>query len=492
MASRFHRELSKKVFIRGTNSADLFEITREPAKTTIRLFDSDKEGNKNEQYYERTFSNDITKEIQLYALEGQDVIRVNGNASGGIRIYVVGGEGDDKALVEGSQRAGNIRVQDTQPKVEVVDSEPVKYHQVGDVGNTYVRRSFLFDYAVPKIIIAGNPDDGLLLGGGAQWTVHGFQKSPYASLHTLTGFYAIATQAFGIDYAGEWTDVFGKVDAGLTAGYKGPTFVQNFFGFGNDSEEFDFDGENKDFYRVRKQNISFVPFLRLGQEQGSSLKLRLGYENHEVEDSEGRFVTSPQSGLNADVFENKQFGVVNLAYQYRVVDNPVITRRGIDLDISAGLDFPLEGEDDAHRYLKTSLALYYQFKSLGKPVLATRVGMDWHGGDYQFYQGAILGSQDNFRGVRKERFVGDRMFYHNTDLRFRISQWRSYYLPASFGIQLNFDHGRVWYEPEESDTWHYAYGGGLWISPFQTLMFSVNYHKSDVDNRISLGMGFFF
>jgi hemolysin activation/secretion protein len=196
--------------------------------------------------------------------------------------------------------------------------------------------------------------------------------------------------------------------------------------------------------------------------------------------------------LGLDVFEEKKFGVVGAAFQYKIVDNPLWIRRGMDFDVSAGLDIPVNGDDDAHQYLKTALAMYYQFKHLGRPTLATRVGMEWHGGDYQFYQGAILGSQENFRGVRKERFVGDRVFYHNTDLRIRISQWRSYYIPASFGIQLNFDHGRVWVDGEDSDTWHYAYGGGFWFSPFQQLLLSINYHKSDIDQRFSVAMGFLF
>ncbi len=490
-ASRYYRELAKTVQITGTHNSDYIEITHEPGQTTVQVFDSNKEGDKNERYYSRSFANDITKEIQIYGLEGQDHIVINGTESGGIQTYVVGGEDDDHVMIDGKQNHGKIKILDTQSPDKIVGDYSVSYQRVGDDHNVYERRAFLYNYGVPKFLIAGNPDDGFLIGGGGQWTKHGFQKSPFASMHTLTGFYAFATQAFGIDYSGEWTDALGKIDVGLNASFKAPTFVQNFFGFGNDSEEIE-DAEDKDFYRVRKRSYGIVPYLKAGKEQGSSFALRAGYESHEVENNEDRFVTTPQSGLNADAFDEKRFGVVGAAFQYRVVDNPLLVRRGVDLDLSTGLDLPLSGDDDPHSYLKASLATYFQFKHLGKPVLATRIGMQWHGGDYQFYQGAILGSQENFRGVRKERFVGNRMFYHNTDLRIRLSQWRSYYLPASFGIQLNFDHGRVWQDSEDSDTWHYAYGGGVWISPFQTLLLSINYHKSDVDQRFSVAMGFLF
>jgi hypothetical protein len=192
------------------------------------------------------------------------------------------------------------------------------------------------------------------------------------------------------------------------------------------------------------------------------------------------------------VFEENGLGTVSLAFQNRQVDNPILIRRCFHIDIAPGVDIPVTGDQDLHQYLKTSVAMYYQLRHLGQPVIATRVGMDWHGGEFQFYQGAVLGAQSNFRGVRKERFTGDRMFYHNTDVRIGLFTWKSYYLPASVGLQFNFDHGRVWADGEESDTWHYAYGGGVWVSPFQTLLISANYHKSDIDNRFSVAMGFFF
>jgi len=373
----------------------------------------------------------------------------------------------------------------------IIGSHRVNYEQVGDDRNVYERRAFINDYGVPMFVLALNPDDGFLIGGGAQWTRHGFQKTPFASRHSMTGFYAFGTQAFGIDYNGEWTDVLGRFNAGVTASYKAPTYVQNFFGFGNDSREIE-EESNKDFYRVRLRNYKLVPFLRSGNVQGGSVKLKAGFESYEVEENEGRFVTSPESGLKGDVFDEKQFVVVGIDYQYRVVNNPVLTRRGIDFKVSTGLDLPLQGDGTAHRYLKTSFATYYEFKYLKGLVLATRVGAEWDGGDYEFYQGAIVGALENFRGVRKERFVGDRLFYHNTDLRILLTRWHSYFLPAAAGIQLNFDHGRVWREGEDSDTWHYAYGGGIWVSPFQSLLFSINFHKSDVDQQFSFTTGFLF
>jgi hypothetical protein len=489
-AAEYYDILAKTVFIRGTNNADFIEIIENPDAVIVRIYDSNKDGERKELYFDRTLYKHETKEVQIYGLAGHDRVAVSGTGSGGIRVIFVGGEDEDVATISEGSGHGRIKIQDTENRDRVIGGTRLMYKQVGDDKNSYERSAFLYDYVIPKVIIAGNPDDGFLFGGGFEWVNHGFQKSPYASKHSVDGFFAVATSSYGLKYKGEWTDVIGTLDAGVTARFDGPTFVQNFYGFGNESEELIAD--DADYYRIRKQGFALVPFIRAGQERGSSLKLQSGLESHEVEPTEGRFVTAPGNGLPVDIFEDKTFYTANIAYQYAVTDNPVFTRRGVDFDISGGVDVPLNGNDESHQYVKTSLVTYYQFKHFGKPILATRFGAEWHGGDYQFYQGAILGGQGNFRGMPKERLVGDKIFYHNTDLRILLTRWHGYYLPAALGIQLNFDHGRVWRAGEDSEVWHYAYGGGVWMGIFETFLISLNYHKSDIDQRFTIGMGFMF
>ncbi len=490
IAARYYDVLAGTVYIRGTRQADYIEITENRGSVRVRLYDSNKEGDKHELYYDRSFVKGVTRQIQIYGLDGHDHFEITGNGSGGIHVYCVGGDDKDSVTRVDGKRHGKIRLRDNQPRQAMISNTAVSYKKVGDEQNAYDRTAFLYDYSIPKVLIGGNPDDGLLVGGGVQWVKHGFEKSPYATKQSIDAFYAFATGSYGFDYAGEWADVIGKLNAGLTASYQGPTYVQNFFGFGNDAIELA--GEKPDFYRVRMHGYAVLPYLRLGKDDGNSLLLRTGFQSREVEETSGRFVTSPMSHLPDDIFHEKHFIVVNGAYQYRVVDNSLYVQHGMDFQLSGGVDIGLDNQEDVHRYVKSSLALYYQLKHLGRPVVATRIGVEWHGGDFQFYQGAMLGGQNNFRGMRKERFVGNKLFYQNTDLRFVLGQWHSYYLPAAMGIQLNFDHGRVWLDHEDSDTWHYAYGGGIWISPFESAIFSINYHTSDIDRQFTAGLGFLF
>jgi len=346
---------------------------------------------------------------------------------------------------------------------------------------------------MPIIKFGINPDDGLLLGGGVQFTRYAFKKEPYASRHSIFAFYAFGSKSIGGGYLGEWKEVIGSAGLEIMAGYEGQSYVENFFGFGNDSKQIE---DDITFYRVRKRSFRLIPALTFGEkDKGHRFKLRLGMQSHRVDSTEGRFITEPDNGLPDDVFVDRRFAIGRLEYEFTSLDDPLMTSRGIRFKASTGFDHDFSDEfelEKSYRFFKTSLALYYKLKLPLEPVFATRVGAEWAGGEYQFYQGARLGAQSNFRGMHNQRFVGDKVFYLNTNLRINLTKWRSYYLPATMGINIGFDYGRVWLDEEVSDTWHYAYGGGLWISPFQTLLFSIGYYVSDVDKRFELVQIFSF
>lgn len=488
-AERYYDELAKMVSVTGSDDADFFEITNTVEGVRVRVFDSNKEGEKHELFYDRTFDGSETNEIRVYGGDGHDHFSIDSDMTGGIRIRVIGGEDEDTYASEGETRPEKLTVYDREDSGEVSLSRNLRYKRLrDDEANTFDRMGFQYDYAIPLIVIGGNPDDGLLLGGGVQFVRHGFNREPFASRHSFRAFYAFGSGSYGLSYHGEWNDAIRNVNLGLHARFEGPTYVQNYFGRGNDTEQA---VDDIDFYRVRKRTYGFIPSIGVGQDDGSKLTLHLGVESHRIERTSGRIVTDPDINLPDIVFDERTNGIARIEYKFESVDHPLLTRRGVRFHLAGGMDYTFS-EETTHRYASASFATYYQLKGLGKPTIATRIGAEWHGGDYLFYEAALLGSHDNFRGVRKERFNGDRMFYHNTDLRIRLAQWQGYYLPAAMGIVVNFDHGRVWLDDEESDSWHYAYGGGVWISPFQTLLLSLNYNVSDVDERFSAAMGFFF
>ncbi|MBW6481276.1 MAG: hypothetical protein K0B37_17755, partial [Bacteroidales bacterium] len=98
----------------------------------------------------------------------------------------------------------------------------------------------------------------------------------------------------------------------------------------------------------------------------------------------------------------------------------------------------------------------------------------------------------NFRGAPRDRFAGTTVFYHNTDLRLKIRDVQSNVLPGQLGLQLLFDHGRVWIDNQNSNTWHYAWGGGLWYNIFGNFIINMSYAQAKNGRSFNVLTGFMF
>jgi hypothetical protein len=113
----------------------------------------------------------------------------------------------------------------------------------------------------------------------------------------------------------------------------------------------------------------------------------------------------------------------------------------------------------------------------GAPTLGLRIGAKKVFGPYPFHEAAYVGGTDDLRGFREQRFAGDAAAFGNAEVRLPVARF-SLLFPAEFGILGAADVGRVFYDddPDGSDEWHSAFGGGLWLSFLdrrQTLSFSI-------------------
>ena len=127
------------------------------------------------------------------------------------------------------------------------------------------------------------------------------------------------------------------------------------------------------------------------------------------------------------------------------------------------------------------------------PVLALEVGGMKVWGDYPYMNAAYLGGANNLRGVPDDRYAGDAMVFAKSELRITLAALSSV-LPGQFGVHGMADVGRVYLEGEDSNLWHWAYGGGLWFSFLRqhTPLISVTMATSDESTRVLVGLGFSF
>ncbi|MCB9291079.1 MAG: metallophosphoesterase, partial [Lewinellaceae bacterium] len=506
MARKYYQYISREVEVVGTSEKDLFTIERLPGgQTRIRVYDTNDEGEKEALFYGRTFDYDETRQILIYGLDDDDIFEVTGTAEKAILIRIIGGLGEDTFVDKSSIEHGGRRLiyYDTKMEDNEVDigEESVVRYKKDPKFNTYNRRSIDHNFNYTSILPSAgfNPDDGPLLGLFGQYTAYGFKRSPYASQHNLKFSYALATGGAALDYSSEFVDLFGKWEFSLKGMVQTALYSINYYGLGNDTKNLEagIDSLTLDYNRVRQRLYRISPALMRRLNSQSHFSIGPTYEAIRVERTEGRYIDEIADEFDENFFEGQKFIGVQMVLDYRNLDNIALPARGVGLYLDAGYKHQFKGLDKSYYFLNASFSAYQNLDRARNLVFATRIGVQHRFSDeYEFYQGAMLsgpGPDANFRGFRRNRFIGTTAFYQNTDLRWRLLSSDNATLPFSLGITGGFDYGRVWLKGEESDTWHYAVGGGLWFSPFDMFVVNASVFVGDGRaNRVNITGAFFF
>lgn len=506
--------LSKGVDVTGSNKREQFEIERQPdGDTKVQVFKITKEGEKGKKLYDRTFKPGVTREVRLYGLGGNDAFLVKGDDRSHIRVRLIGGDGNDSVGTENRKAAQRVWYYDNAD--DKLQATGVKDKTSKDVTvNYYDRKSFQYDRVAPLVIANFNPDDGLFIGGGILATIHGFRKDPFRQRHIFTGSIAPRTQSYNFLYRGTFADVIGKWDFDLAADVKSPNFVNNFFGWGNESvfdQEIDERPgieleESIDYYRYRFEELRLEPSLIRNFGRNSFIKIGPALQRIEMEepdDDDDRFISDYASTVSDNLFdEYRSYAGANWQLMFDTRDNRSFAKRGVAFSLEGrnmnGLN---KSQGDFSSY-EGSLSLIHSFRSAGRLVFAVRTGGGLNTGNFEFYQAQILSGRTELRGFRKTRFYGDKKFYSNFEVRLRLKNFKSYLFPASFGILAFHDLGRVWYKDEngidpsavsgKSNVWHKGFGGGFWFTPFNLTVLSTEIGHSNDGTYGYIRLGFLF
>ncbi|MES2518957.1 MAG: metallophosphoesterase [Bacteroidota bacterium] len=485
--------LSKEVDVLGSDKDENITVKRLSAgETEISVFDQKKNGEMGRLLYHRIFDPKITKEIRIWGLDGGDNFTVSGIADKGIKIRLIGGKGKDSftdsSHVSGWQKKTLIydKIENTTLNIGSETSNLLSGKK--DV-NDYNREAFSYNRIAPLASFAYNPDDGIFLGTGFQWTRQGFRKNPFASQHSIWGNYAFGTKSYNVFYKGEFTDVIGKTDVEIKATLQQGGLVDNFFGLSNESKYIQEKGI--DFYRVQYENQSFSGVFK---NQINKLMVYYGVamDVWEIKKNPKRFIHEFDTP-NTDIFNDKTYLGFKTGFILDNRNNKVFTTQGMLWNLEATFQKGIDSDFKEHYInLKTDLSFYYSFKLPAVVSLATRFGGGINFADFEFYQANTLGGLSNLRGFRRSRFSGKSSFYNNTEVRVKVLNIKSYLFPAYAGILAFNDIGRVWNPQENSDKWHHGYGAGVWVSPFNLLVLSSTYGISEEDEVISVKVGMFF
>lgn len=492
IADKYYEYLSDQVIVKGTDKDDFFEVTREDGKTHVKV-SRIKKGEPQKPFYERTILSSETDEIWIYGLDDDDRFEVKGKGKKPIRIRIIGGQNNDEYAIENGKK---VRVYDYRTKPNTVKKKNgAKFH----FSDSYHRNVYDFDKHITKTntltpMIGFNPDDGMNVNINDTYTVKGFEDKPNQYQYTVKAAYFFATEGYDLSLRGGYTSAIGNWDLHVQGRYTSENYAQNFFGFGNDTENLDED-LGLDYNRVKTSIWSFHSGLTKRGQYGGQYGFELSYEGIEVQDSDGRFVSSgvPLVEVDDQFFDRKYFAGIGMTYQYKSLDNPANPTRGMLFKLTSGTKLNVDDSERIFGYVNPRLGFYNALSKNKKLVLRTEMmGQFVLGDQFEFYQGATLGGVQSLRGYREERFLGERALAMSADMRYSFKRFKTALLPLQIGVYTGYDYGRVWLDAEDSNNWHDSVGGGLWINAVDTVAGQLGLFHSDDGLRFTFTFGIGF
>ncbi|MFK8102025.1 MAG: BamA/TamA family outer membrane protein, partial [Saprospiraceae bacterium] len=488
-ARQFYEFFSDEISIFGTKKDERFEITRrENGKTLVEIFYKDK------KEYSRLFDYEITKEIHIYGLRGDDVFNIQGEADQSSTLRIIGGLGEDvindRSKVKGwskktkyyDSKKGNTLNLGTEGSNKTSKHKRMNYFDRRDIHHEH-------DFDVKYPMMGFNRDDGFILGAVYDLTRYRFKKVPYSDKHKLSLSYAFRTEAISFDYESEYMQAVKDWDFTFDVNVHGPRNTFNYFGYGNNTPNTGRDNRRFNEVRISRANIN-LGLRRRFSNQAGSFKVFPLVEWLDVQQTENRLLTLDRAEQGAEVFDAKFYLGTGLSFKFANLSNFMNPKSGISFSADYKWRTLAETVRENFSSFNTDFTFFLPLMRSQQIVLASKVGYGLNfGGDYEFYYGQTIGG-DNLRGFRNERFLGDRAFYHMNDLRIRVISNENTILPFVMGFHGGFDYGKVWLNDQPSeDDFNYSYGGGFWLEPAGLAVISFGYYKSKDDVRVAVKFG---
>ncbi len=258
-----------------------------------------------------------------------------------------------------------------------------------------------------------------------------------------------------------------------------------YFGLGNETEL----TEEDDYYRVsqREFRVDQLLVLPLGRRAQLGIGPTVAFFN--TREEAGRIIADSLP------YGSGKFGELGLIGAIRLDTRDMATwpTRGWFIDLGGSVYPAVWDVEDVFGEIHGVVRTYLSAPSVPlEPTLALRAGGKKVFGTFPFQQAAYIGDQRTVRMGRQNRYGGDASVWGNAEVRFGLSRL-FLLLPAQIGLFALGDVGRVFLEGEDSNRWHWAAGGGVWLS-FVGRMATANLAVAAGDERVAVyfGSGFAF
>jgi hypothetical protein len=495
-AKEFYNYLTKEVTAIGTNGKNIFDVqTLENDRIDVKVYHLDDDNDKH-LTWSRIIEGKDCNELRLIGLKKDDTFNFSGSEKSSIQVIIVGGSGDDivnnnadNISIVAYDRANGMHTNGNKVKANLKNQKGI---------NSFDRTDWKLNASIHFPILSFYTDEGVGLNYNIFWRKNGFRKNPYKSNHALSVGYFFANNAIVANYAGHWESAFGPDwDFRLNTRFTGPTFAQFFFGLGNEYIDYEEvfpnepDAGRAAFHIVRGIHLNINP--QIVKEMGNNRSLSINpffeyinFDNELNDPLEQRFIFTQEANRSSSDFENKLYTGLGLHYVSNRVNSPTLPTRGYIFELGADYRQSLSDSQFSNLTFSSNISAYIPFSPTHKIVFATNIGGAYTLGDYEFFHANYLSNASRMRGFRTNRFAGDGILYHSSDIRIKLLQGYGG-LKTGLGIFGSFDYGRAFLEGENVDDWHTSYGGGLYLTPLNALGFKIGYYVGQEDTQITIG-----
>jgi hypothetical protein len=473
----FYTMLAREAEVHGTDEPDSLQILRQ-RDGGVEIVLSGSGG----AYFRRRYDPDSTREVRVFLKGGDDRIVSEGAGKPGVKVRVVGGDGDDSL---DDSRGGHTRFYDSSGQNEVVKGPGTKQSARPYTPPTDASGDPQRDWGSDRGLgpwIRVDADYGFIVGLQLTKTDYGFRKHPFADRHAVRAAYSTELDKGGIryDYESLRTDDRSRLQVG--AGISALEII-HFYGFGNETTR----SGDEHFHDVSQTQYVFAPSYRLDL---STVDVFVGPL---VRYADTHLPTTTLVGQERP-YGAAGFGEagVRMAVTLDRRNHPGATSKGFLLSAEGIVYPPVWSVSELFGQVRGFGAAYLGAPLPLAPVLALRAGGAHTFGTYPFHEAATIGGIGSVRGLRQQRYAGDASLYGSAELRLRLLN-REGSVPVSAGIFGLADTGRVFLAGETSDRWHTGVGGGLWISVLKPGTTATAYFaQSEGDTWFYLQTGFAF
>jgi hypothetical protein len=421
---------------------------------------------------------------------GNDRFELRGTSRFPIRIYAIGGTGDDVFIDETTQQ--NVRK--NWYIMDVPEQSNVRFGAATrslldekKAVQLYDPKAYWTEPWWPRVIVGSNSDDGLIIGGGAHHTSYVFHRKPFSTKHTLSASIATRSEAITFNYEGLYNQRMGEWGVLMRASARTKGTIENFYGYGSNTRSPEV-GARYYETKIEDYRADLGVYRSLSESVHFSASSFVEYAN--VDEGAGGFATLPGAGIDESDLDALTYSgvLVQIAADQR--NQSTYPTAGYRWDSSIETRVGLNRAADEFTTFTSALSFYVTPGAARRSTFALRVGGTHVQGSFPYFRSATVGSTTGLRGWRRDRFSGHSALYQNIELRQQLFHFSSIAAVGTGGVLVHLDNARVWSDAEDASNWHQGMGGGLWVNLFDMVIITSDVTFSQEETYVRLGLGF--